>query len=75
MTSIHSDARSSSLLPIFLLRDTTVISHSPNTSYDTALEARIQKEEEEILMANKRCMDMEGRYDLDVDSDGLRTCC
>nr|XP_048297918.1 angiomotin isoform X2 [Myodes glareolus] len=42
-------------------RDTTVISHSPNTSYDTALEARIQKEEEEILMANKRCMDMEGR--------------
>lgn len=42
-------------------RDTTVISHSPNTSYDTALEARIQKEEEEILMANKRCLDMEGR--------------
>ncbi|XP_041501690.1 angiomotin isoform X2 [Microtus oregoni] len=42
-------------------RDTMVISHSPNTSYDTALEARIQKEEEEILMANKRCMDMEGR--------------
>uniref|UniRef100_A0A452VDW1 Angiomotin C-terminal domain-containing protein n=1 Tax=Ursus maritimus TaxID=29073 RepID=A0A452VDW1_URSMA len=46
---------------IFLPRDTTVISHSPNTSYDTALEARIQKEEEEILMANKRCLDMEGR--------------
>ncbi|XP_023555653.1 angiomotin isoform X1 [Octodon degus] len=42
-------------------RDTTVISHSLNTSYDTALEARIQKEEEEILMANKRCLDMEGR--------------
>ncbi|XP_066212408.1 angiomotin isoform X2 [Saccopteryx leptura] len=42
-------------------RDTTVISHSPNTSYDTALEARIQKEEEEVLMANKRCLDMEGR--------------
>ncbi|XP_023375775.1 angiomotin isoform X2 [Pteropus vampyrus] len=42
-------------------RDTTVISHSPNTSYDTGLEARIQKEEEEILMANKRCLDMEGR--------------
>uniref|UniRef100_A0A8C9P3A1 Angiomotin n=1 Tax=Spermophilus dauricus TaxID=99837 RepID=A0A8C9P3A1_SPEDA len=42
-------------------RDTTVINHSPNTSYDTALEARIQKEEEEILMANKRCLDMEGR--------------
>ncbi|XP_037677395.1 angiomotin isoform X2 [Choloepus didactylus] len=42
-------------------RDTTVISHSPNTSYDTALEACIQKEEEEILMANKRCLDMEGR--------------
>ncbi|KAK2083701.1 hypothetical protein P7K49_038937 [Saguinus oedipus] len=42
-------------------KDTTVISHSPNTSYDTALEARIQKEEEEILMANKRCLDMEGR--------------
>ncbi|KAF6089954.1 angiomotin [Phyllostomus discolor] len=42
-------------------RDTTVISHSPNTSYDTALEAHIQKEEEEILMANKRCLDMEGR--------------
>ncbi|XP_005886413.1 PREDICTED: angiomotin isoform X2 [Myotis brandtii] len=39
----------------------TVISHSPNTSYDTALEARIQKEEEEILMVNKRCLDMEGR--------------
>ncbi|XP_060038783.1 angiomotin isoform X2 [Erinaceus europaeus] len=42
-------------------RDTTIISHSPNTSYDTTLEARIQKEEEEILMANKRCLDMEGR--------------
>nr|XP_020640006.1 angiomotin [Pogona vitticeps]XP_020640007.1 angiomotin [Pogona vitticeps]XP_020640008.1 angiomotin [Pogona vitticeps] len=42
-------------------RDTTVISHSPNASYDTSLEARIQKEEEEILMANRRCLDMEGR--------------
>uniref|UniRef100_A0A8D0H315 Angiomotin n=1 Tax=Sphenodon punctatus TaxID=8508 RepID=A0A8D0H315_SPHPU len=41
--------------------DTTVISHSPNASYDTSLEARIQKEEEEILMANRRCIDMEGR--------------
>uniref|UniRef100_A0A8C8RDG9 Angiomotin n=1 Tax=Pelusios castaneus TaxID=367368 RepID=A0A8C8RDG9_9SAUR len=42
-------------------RDTTVISHSPNASYDTSLEARIQKEEEEILLANRRCLDMEGR--------------
>ncbi|XP_043909892.1 angiomotin [Protopterus annectens] len=42
-------------------RDTTVISHSPNSSYDTSLEARIQKEEEEILMANRRCTDMESR--------------
>ncbi|ETE60661.1 Angiomotin, partial [Ophiophagus hannah] len=42
-------------------RDTTVISPSPNTSYDTSLEARIQKEEEEILLANRRCLDMEGR--------------
>ncbi|KAH0630893.1 hypothetical protein JD844_004224 [Phrynosoma platyrhinos] len=42
-------------------RDTTVISHSPSASYDTSLEARIQKEEEEILMANRRCLDMEGR--------------
>ncbi|XP_029463499.1 angiomotin [Rhinatrema bivittatum] len=42
-------------------RDTTVISHSPNNSYDASLEARIQKEEEEILVANRRCMDMEGR--------------
>ncbi|KFW69836.1 Angiomotin, partial [Pygoscelis adeliae] len=42
-------------------RDTTVISHSPNPSYDTSLEARIQKEEEEILLANRRCLDMEGR--------------
>ncbi|XP_048338943.1 angiomotin [Sphaerodactylus townsendi] len=42
-------------------RDTTVISHSPNASYDTSLEARIQKEEEEIMMANRRCLDMEGR--------------
>ncbi|KAJ7408449.1 Angiomotin [Willisornis vidua] len=41
-------------------RDTTVISHSPNPSYDTSLEARIQKEEEEILLANRRCLDMEG---------------
>ncbi|KAM6117228.1 LOW QUALITY PROTEIN: angiomotin [Pterocles gutturalis] len=40
---------------------TTVISHSPNPSYDTSLEARIQKEEEEILLANRRCLDMEGR--------------
>lgn len=44
-------------------RDTsaTVISHSPSTSYDTSVEARIQKEEEEILMANRRCLDMESR--------------
>ncbi|XP_003226900.1 angiomotin [Anolis carolinensis] len=43
-------------------RDTsTAIGHSPSASYDTSLEARIQKEEEEILMANRRCLDMEGR--------------
>ncbi|XP_075040408.1 angiomotin [Mixophyes fleayi] len=42
-------------------RDTTSISHSPCSSFDTTLEARIQKEEEEILMANRRCVDMEGR--------------
>ncbi|XP_032367791.1 angiomotin isoform X2 [Etheostoma spectabile] len=44
-------------------RDTSaaVISHSPNSSYDTSVEARIQKEEEEILMANRRCLDMESR--------------
>ncbi|XP_040005916.1 angiomotin isoform X2 [Xiphias gladius] len=44
-------------------RDTsaTVISHSPSSSYDTSVEARIQKEEEEILMANRRCLDMESR--------------
>ncbi|XP_030064627.1 angiomotin isoform X4 [Microcaecilia unicolor] len=42
-------------------RDTTIISHSPNNSYDASLEARIQKEEEEILVANRRCIDMEGR--------------
>ncbi|KAM4697071.1 angiomotin [Rhinophrynus dorsalis] len=42
-------------------RDTTSISHSPSASFDTSLEARIQKEEEEILLANRRCVDMEGR--------------
>lgn len=42
-------------------RDTNVISPSPSASYDTSLEARIQKEEEEILTANRRCLDMEGR--------------
>ncbi|XP_062997824.1 angiomotin isoform X2 [Elgaria multicarinata webbii] len=42
-------------------RDTTGISHSPSASYDTSLESRIQKEEEEILLANRRCLDMEGR--------------
>ncbi|KAM8953613.1 angiomotin isoform 2-T2 [Pelodytes ibericus] len=42
-------------------RDTTSISHSPSGSFDTTLEARIQKEEEEILLANRRCVDMEGR--------------
>ncbi|KAM3869608.1 angiomotin [Diretmus argenteus] len=39
----------------------TMISHSPSSSYDTSVEARIQKEEEEILMANRRCLDMESR--------------
>ncbi|XP_072288066.1 angiomotin [Pyxicephalus adspersus] len=42
-------------------RDTSSISHSPSASFDTTLEARIQKEEEEILLANRRCVDMEGR--------------
>ncbi|XP_061606803.1 angiomotin isoform X3 [Phyllopteryx taeniolatus] len=44
-------------------RDTSVamLSHSPSSSYDTSVEARIQKEEEEILMANRRCLDMESR--------------
>ncbi|KAK5880643.1 hypothetical protein CesoFtcFv8_023647 [Champsocephalus esox] len=44
-------------------RDTaaSVIGHSPSSSYDTSVEARIQKEEEEILMANRRCLDMESR--------------
>ncbi|KAK2828951.1 hypothetical protein Q5P01_019985 [Channa striata] len=44
-------------------RDTSAaaISHSPSSSYDTSVEARIQKEEEEILMANRRCLDMESR--------------
>ncbi|XP_068107208.1 angiomotin [Hyperolius riggenbachi] len=42
-------------------RDTTSISHSPSASFDNTLEARIQKEEEEILLANRRCVDMEGR--------------
>uniref|UniRef100_UPI0037E921C1 angiomotin n=1 Tax=Semicossyphus pulcher TaxID=241346 RepID=UPI0037E921C1 len=42
-------------------RSTVVISHSPSSSYDTSVEARIQKEEEEILMANRRCLDMESR--------------
>ncbi|XP_031428499.1 angiomotin [Clupea harengus] len=44
-------------------RDTSSggISHSPSSSYDTSVEARIQKEEEEILMANRRCLDMESR--------------
>ncbi|XP_077360324.1 angiomotin isoform X2 [Festucalex cinctus] len=44
-------------------RDTsvTMLSHSPSSSYDTSVEARIQKEEEEILMANRRCLDMESR--------------
>uniref|UniRef100_A0A3B1K5D3 Angiomotin n=2 Tax=Astyanax mexicanus TaxID=7994 RepID=A0A3B1K5D3_ASTMX len=40
---------------------TAIISHSPSSSYDTSVEARIQKEEEEILMANRRCLDMESR--------------
>uniref|UniRef100_A0A3Q2NNI1 Angiomotin n=1 Tax=Fundulus heteroclitus TaxID=8078 RepID=A0A3Q2NNI1_FUNHE len=44
-------------------RDTSAagINHSPGNSYDTSVEARIQKEEEEILMANRRCLDMESR--------------
>ncbi|XP_041111556.1 angiomotin-like isoform X3 [Polyodon spathula] len=42
-------------------RDTPRISHSPSSSYDTSVEARIQREEEEILMANRRCLDMESR--------------
>nr|XP_057943983.1 angiomotin [Doryrhamphus excisus] len=44
-------------------RDTSIamLSHSPSSSYDTSVEARIQKEEEEILMANRRCLDMESR--------------
>ncbi|CAL8280876.1 unnamed protein product [Arctogadus glacialis] len=45
-------------------RDTSSssICHSPSSSYDTSVEARIQKEEEEeILMANRRCLDMESR--------------
>ncbi|XP_013875798.1 angiomotin [Austrofundulus limnaeus] len=44
-------------------RDTSTAggSHSPTSSYDTSVEARIQKEEEEILMANRRCLDMESR--------------
>lgn len=49
---------------LLICRDTStsVISHSPCSSYDTSVEARIQKEEEEILMANRRCLDMESRY-------------
>nr|XP_040037055.1 angiomotin isoform X3 [Gasterosteus aculeatus aculeatus] len=44
-------------------RDTSiaVMSHSPSSSYDTSVEARIQKEEEDIFMANRRCLDMESR--------------
>ncbi|KAM6911151.1 angiomotin isoform 1-T1 [Lycodopsis pacificus] len=44
-------------------RDTSIamMSHSPSSSYDISVEARIQKEEEEILMANRRCLDMESR--------------
>ncbi|XP_053555299.1 angiomotin [Bombina bombina] len=42
-------------------RDTTLISHSPSGSFDISLEARIQKEEEDILLANRKCVDMESR--------------
>ncbi|XP_045549501.1 angiomotin isoform X1 [Salmo salar] len=46
-------------------RDTSssVVSHSASSSYEQQLsvEARIQKEEEEILLANRRCLDMESR--------------
>ncbi|TNM84590.1 hypothetical protein fugu_008768 [Takifugu bimaculatus] len=45
----------------FLDASAVMISHSPSSSYDTSVEARIQKEEEEILMANRRCLDMESR--------------
>ena len=50
--------------PVPVSRDTSSssICHSPSRSYDTSVEARIQKEEEEILMANRRCLDMESRY-------------
>lgn len=50
----------------FVCRDTSAVvtSHSPSSSYDTSVEARIQKEEEEILMANRRCLDMESRFPL-----------
>lgn len=50
--------------PGSVCRDTSAVvsSHSPSSSYDTSVEARIQKEEEEILMANRRCLDMESRY-------------
>uniref|UniRef100_A0A3B5LNM9 Angiomotin C-terminal domain-containing protein n=1 Tax=Xiphophorus couchianus TaxID=32473 RepID=A0A3B5LNM9_9TELE len=48
---------------VAMQRDTSAagINHSPSNSYDTSVEARIQKEEEEILMANRRCLDMESR--------------
>lgn len=50
----------------FVCRDTSAVvtCHSPSSSYDTSVEARIQKEEEEILMANRRCLDMESRFPL-----------
>uniref|UniRef100_A0A4W5P212 Angiomotin n=1 Tax=Hucho hucho TaxID=62062 RepID=A0A4W5P212_9TELE len=44
-------------------KSSSVISHSASSSYEQQLsvEARIQKEEEEILLANRRCLDMESR--------------
>nr|XP_042711961.1 angiomotin-like protein 1 isoform X4 [Chrysemys picta bellii] len=41
-------------------RDTSVINHSRNGSYnENSLEVRIWQEEEEIVQANRRCQDME----------------
>lgn len=46
---------------VVVQRDIIVISYFFNISYDIVLEVCIQKEEEEILMVNKCCFDMEGR--------------
>ncbi|XP_062909906.1 angiomotin-like protein 1 isoform X3 [Mobula hypostoma] len=43
-------------------RDTTIINHSPNSSYnDSSLEARSWKEEEERMQSNQRYQDTEHR--------------